>query len=268
MLRIGVCGIGMVGGAIRDTLYKYMDKSNIISYDLYKNIGSFESILNTDIIFICLPTLYNEQFKEYNKNEIYNTILNLNENNYEGVIVIKSTIEPTTTENLNIKYPKLNLIHNPEFLSARTAQIDFENQTHIVIGKPSITSYSKLEIIREFYGTYFSNAKISVVTSTESESMKIFCNSFYAVKVQFFTELYLLCKKLNIDYNNVKNLMLNNEWINKMHTTVPGIDGMISFGGFCLPKDLSALDSFMEKNDIKHDVIKSAINERNLMRND
>lgn len=258
----------MIGGAIRDTLYKYMDNKNIIPYDLYKNIGLFESLLLCDIIFICLPTLYSDELKEYNKSEIYNTILKLNENNYEGIIVIKSTIEPTTTEKLNIKYPKLNLIHNPEFLSARTAQIDFENQTHIVIGKPSITPNSKLELIREFYDTYFNNAHISVVTSTESESMKIFCNSFYAVKVQFFTELYLLCKKLNIEYNNVKNLMLKNEWINKMHTTVPGIDGLISFGGFCLPKDLSALDSFMEKNNIAHDVIKSAINERNLMRND
>lgn len=258
----------MVGGAIKETMEKLLNKENIITYDLYKNIGKFESLLNTDILFLCLPTLYDYELKEYNKTEINNILSKLNDNNYDGVIILKSTVEPTTTENLNMIYQKLNLIHNPEFLSAKTAQIDFENQTHIVIGKTSITPECTLLFVKEFFELYFKNAYISIVTSTESESMKLFCNSFYAVKIQFFTELYLLCKKTNIDYNIVKNLMLKNDWINKMHTSVPGVDGLISFGGFCLPKDISALNSFMDKYDIQHNVIESTINERNLMRKD
>ena len=96
--------------------------------------------------------------------------------------------------------------------------------------------------------------------------MKIFCNTFYAVKVQFFTELYLLCKKMNCDYDTVKQLMLKNNWINPMHTTIPGPDGMLSYGGYCFPKDTNALCKFMESMQVPHAVLENAIQERNDMR--
>jgi UDP-glucose 6-dehydrogenase len=75
--------------------------------------------------------------------------------------------------------------------------------------------------------------------------MKIFCNCFYATKIQFFTEIYLLCEKTGCDYNVVKNMMLGNGWINPMHTNVPGNDGNISYGGYCFPKDTNALNEYM-----------------------
>jgi UDP-glucose 6-dehydrogenase len=90
-------------------------------------------------------------------------------------------------------------------------------------------------LLKEFYKHYFSNAEITETTettSTESESIKIFCNSFYSVKVQFFTEIYLLCKKLNMDCNKIKDLMIKNGWINNMHTNIPGPDRQISFISF------------------------------------
>jgi len=98
--------------------------------------------------------------------------------------------------------------------------------------------------------------------------LKLFCNSFYASKIQIFTEFYLLCQKLNIDYNKVRNLMIDNGWINKMHTDIPGNDGNISYGGLCFPKDTNALNSFMEKINSPNQVLNSVINERNNMRID
>lgn len=73
---------------------------------------------------------------------------------------------------------------------------------------------------------------------------------------------------MGINYNNVKNLMLSNNWINPMHTTVPGPDGKLSYGGLCFPKDTNALNDFLIKNNIPNNVLDATIKERNKMRND
>jgi UDPglucose 6-dehydrogenase len=165
----------------------------------------------------------------------------LNSKKYKGIIVIKSTIEPETLDILSKKYNSLSLIHNPEFLTARTAYEDFHNQKHIILGKSKLCSEKSVEIVKNFYTKYYPNAEISICDSIESESVKIFSNSFYAIKVQFFTELYLLTKKNGSNYENIVNLMLKNNWINPMHTIVPGPDGNISYGGLCFPKDTNAV---------------------------
>jgi len=72
--------------------------------------------------------------------------------------------------------------------------------------------------------------------------MKIVCNSFYATKIQYFTEIKLLCDNLEINYNNVRELILKNGWINPMHTNIPGYYGILSFGCDCFPKDIRALN--------------------------
>ncbi len=96
--------------------------------------------------------------------------------------------------------------------------------------------------------------------------MKIFCNSFYAVKIQFFNELYLLCQKNNSNFNENVNLMLKNGWINKMHTQVPGPDNKLSYGGACFPKDTNALLNYMMKHQSNCKVLQATIDERNSFR--
>ena len=98
--------------------------------------------------------------------------------------------------------------------------------------------------------------------------MKSFVNCFYSVKIQFFNELYLLCEKMGCDYNNVKNLMLKNKWINPMHTDVPGPDGKLSYGGYCFPKDTNALAEHMKRENVTCKVLEATIAERNEMRDD
>lgn len=217
---------------------------------------------------MALPTMYNETTGSYDKKPIIECCEYLETFGYSGLIVIKSTVEPETTHNLSTKFKKLSFVHNPEFLTARTAYEDFHNQTHIVIGQGNNCSNSKLELIRTFYSTYYPNAEISVCTSLESESMKIFCNSFYAVKVQFFTELFLLTKSNGSDYDKIVSMMLKNNWINSMHTQVPGPDGQASYGGLCFPKDTNALNKYMERTNSANGVLEACIKERNKMRND
>ena len=163
-------------------------------------------------------------------------------------------------------YPLLQLVHNPEFLTARTAYEDFHNQKHIVLGKGVNVLDEELNRLYNLYNEYYPDAAISLVSSEESECMKLFVNSFYATKIQFFNELYLLCKNIDCNYDSIKELMLKNNWIHPMHTKVPGRNNELSYGGNCFPKDTNALLQYMKRNNSKHEVLEAVINERNSMR--
>lgn len=268
---IGICGIGFVGGAMMKSFIEkgYILNKNLFIYDKYKDggIGSFNSLLNSDILFLALPTLYDEKTKTYNLEPLEETLEKLSFHKFENLVVIKSTILPSTLNKFALKY-NLNLVHNPEFLTARTAFYDFHNQSHIVLGKQDNCNDEKFKQLINFYKENYPKATISICHSTEAEAMKLFLNAYYATKVQFFTELYLLSQKLGVNYDNVRDLMLKNGWINKMHTNIPGHDGKISYGGACFPKDTNALLNFMVKLNSPSNVLKSVIEERNNMRTD
>lgn len=268
-MKIGIIGLGFVGNAIYQSLLLKNLKDDLIIYDKFKDggIGTFEQTLTSNILFLALPTPFNKTKKQYEYGPIEETLQLLKDNSYSGVIIIKSTVTPETTFNLEEKYG-LPLIHNPEFLTARTANKDFHNQKHVVLGKGNLVSNKDLELISSFYSTHYPDAEISLCSALESESMKIFCNSFYAVKVQFFTELQQLCVKNGSDYNVIKNMMLKNNWINPMHTVIPGPDGSISYGGFCFPKDTSALNEYMKTLKTPNQLLDNCIKERNNMRED
>jgi UDPglucose 6-dehydrogenase len=261
-MNIGIIGFGFVGQAINNYLKKIED-INIYIYDI-NNINTIDIVFSSDIIYICLPTNYSEELKTYDMVHV-DTTLEILSKYYNGIIMIKSTILPSYCAEMNSKYENLYIIHNPEFLSAKTANEDFANQSHIVIGYTK-QSYHSIDLIEKFYNTIFPLASISIVTSEESALIKLAANSFYATKIQYFTELYLLCEKLNISYDTIKNAILKNNWINPMHTTIPGHDQMLSFGGACLPKDISSLNQLMIKYNCANKVINSVINERNEMR--
>lgn len=265
---IGIIGLGFVGSALLKSFQ--LKKVEVKGYDKYKNrgIGSFKDILSSNLCFLCLPTLFNEEINEYDKKAIYETCELLEQANYSGVIIIKSTIEPETTNNLSQKYPTLKICHNPEFLTARTAFEDFHNQSHIVLGKGQNCLDNDMQLIHDFYQMYYPKAEISLCNSIESESMKIMCNSFYASKIMLFNEYYLLCQKNGSDFNRISELMLKNGWINSMHTKVPGTDGKLGYGGDCFIKDTKALCSYMDHQAVSNNVLNSVIENNKVIRED
>jgi UDPglucose 6-dehydrogenase len=265
-MKVSIVGLGFVGGAMKKSFE--LKGIDVIAYDKYKDSNSFDECLHGKFIFLCLPTQFNENTNEYDKEPIYETCQKLTEHNYQGLVVIKSTVEPETTANLGKRYPTLKFVHKPEFLTAATAFEDFHNQKHIVLGKGLDVNDEDIFELKEFFSTLYPSADISLCNSTESESMKSFVNCFYAVKIQFFNELYQLCQKNGTDYNIIKDLMLKNGWINPMHTIVPGTDGQLSYGGYCFPKDTNALLNYMKNSGSEYGVLEATIRERNLMRND
>lgn len=268
-MKISIIGLGFVGTAMFES---FQQKGiDVIGYDKYKNggIGTLSETISSDIMFLCLPTQYSNETNEYDKSAIIEVLQELITNKYKGLVVLKSTIEPETTQILYDMFKDryhLNLLHNPEFLTAKTALHDFHNQEHIVLGKHIHCKQELVNTLEELYRTYYPHAEISQCDSNESECMKIFVNNFYASKIQLFNEYYALCNKSNIDYNNVKNLMLKNKWINPMHTNVPGPDGKLSYGGCCFPKDTRALYNHMKRKETPNKVIKAVMIERDEMR--
>lgn len=264
---IGIVGLGFVGSAMESSFRE--KKINVITYDKYKSCdNTLEDILRADIIFLCLPTPYDSTINEYDKTAISETLEFLNDKNYSGAVVCKSTVEPGTCKELAEEYHNLNIIHNPEFLTARTAREDYHNQKHIVLGKTKNCDNDIYVKVVDFYSVNYPWAHITKCKSIESESAKLFANSFYAVKVQFFTELYLLCEKTGCNYDTAKQILIRNNWVNPMHTTVPGPDGEISYGGLCFPKDTNALNEYMKQNKSPNSILESCIEERNRMRSD
>jgi len=257
---VSIIGVGCVGSALMHSL---ITKKNIhiILYDKFKNIGKIKNCLSTDICILTLPTLFEEK-KGYNIQAIHDTLSYLEQHQYKGVVVIKSTVLPGTTEELQRQYEKISLFHNPEFMTARSGYSDIENQLQIVIGKPNSNVTDDVLILQRFYHRHYTDAPISVCSSTESEMVKLCCNVFYASKIQIFTEYFDLCTKHTISFSNVMDLMLKNHCIHPMHTKVPGPDGKISFGGMCFPKDTRAFLFHMRQKKTFHKVIESVVQEQ------
>jgi UDPglucose 6-dehydrogenase len=261
-MKIGQIGNGFVGNALHKS-FNIKGLQTII-YDKFQRIGSIKSVIDSDIVFLCLPTPYSREIG-FVLSAIEENLEKLSKLKYKGLCVIKSTVTPGTTEALSKKY-NLNMAHNPEFLTERTAFEDFHYQNHIVLGKTTDTlGFDSLILL---YKKLYPDAKISVCTSDESEAMKLFCNNFYAAKVMIFNEFYDLCVKTKMDFEKVKSLMLANEWINPMHTRVPGPDGRMGFGGNCFVKDTHALVSHMIDNKSLSRVFEAVVSERNELRDD
>jgi UDPglucose 6-dehydrogenase len=274
--KVGVVGLGFVGGALKRSFESR--GQSVIAYDKYKECpNEREELLETNILFLCLPTQY-VKGHGYDIGALQETCNFLCKNRYNGLVVIKSTVEIGTTKLLSETYT-LNMCHNPEFLTARTAFEDFDNQEHIVIGTYYVTNKFRTGgeslvfansgfILSRLYEELYPEAQISICRAEEAEAMKLFCNNFYAIKVQVFNEFYLLCQRIGADFETVRELMLNNGWINPMHTDVPGPDGSLSYGGACFPKDTSALNEFMKRMGATHEVLEACISERNKIRKD
>ena len=266
MFKTSIFGLGFVGGSMKKSFS--IKKVDVKGYDKFKESDSLDICLDSDIAFLALPTLFDEETNEYDKSCIQEVCTQLAEANYKGIVVIKSTVEPGTTEWLSKQYPLLSFVHNPEFLTASTAFEDFHNQKHIVLGKPKQVEDKVYTTLTDFYAPLYPDAEFSYCSCDESESMKIFVNCFYSVKVQFFNEIYLLCNKSGFDYEKVKTMMVKNGWINPRHTNVPGPDGQLSYGGYCFPKDTNALLNHMKRKGTPHKVLEATVEERNEMRQD
>ena len=233
-ISVGVIGLGFVGGSMLKSFL--LKKADACGYDKFKDggIGTFESMLDKDILFLALPTLFDEERNAYNQDAIYEVCGKLEAEKFSGVVVIKSTVEPESTNKLAAKFTGLTFIHNPEFLTAANANEDFKNQKFMLFGGDNIDFWEEVFILAKGFKPVYGTIQELILT-------KYLRNSFLATKVAFFNEVYDFCQNTNINYNNVAEMVGMDDRITRSHMQIPGPDGERGFGGACFPKDTKAL---------------------------
>ena len=118
-------------------------------------------------------------------------------------------------------------------------------------------------MLSKLYKKRFPGVQVVETDSDTSELIKLSQNSFFATKITFFNELYQLCSRLGVSYNQVLAGLLADGRIAQSHTQVPGPDGQLGFGGECLPKDLFMFDNeFSRRGLVSH--LCSAVIDSNL----
>lgn len=255
---IGVIGGGFVGRAIARGFNLF---ANVKLYDIQPERAShtFEETVDSDFVFLCLPTPMNEN-GEADISAIDKFFLSLSEMSAEAfekakkpIYIVKSTVPIGTTQWLANEFSHLKIVHNPEFLTARSACLDFVIPArHVVGGEPEL----RKEVV-QLLSERFPAVPCFEMTSDESEFVKYCANSFFATKVLFFNEMRLLADKMGLDWDSVLQGVLSDGRIAKSHTDVPGSDRDYGVGGICLPKDLNALINIMKSNGIDPKILEA-----------
>lgn len=261
-IEIGIVGNGFVGNAHYNGL---SDKNSVKVYDVDpdKSFNTFEETVNKDIVFVCLPTPMFKDTHECNLtyiHEFFEKVNNLHNRNTLSIFVIKSTVPVGTTQKLNELYTNIKILHSPEFLTATNANADFKNPSRNIVGGESENG---LYYVNEFFEKNFNKKLCLTMNSNSSEFVKYFANTFFATKVSFFNEMYLLSNKLDVSWNDIVNGVMTDKRIGGSHYRVPGKDDDFGFGGTCFPKDINAFIKLFESHDIDPLVLKS-VWDRNL----
>ena len=272
-MLLGICGKGVVGSAVAQWC---IDRAHrVVVYDKYKNIGSMNELLSCDYLFLCLPTVFSIEKNDFDVSAITDTLEFLEGSQFAGLVVIRSTVPPGFTDKAAAQYSSIDICFSPEFLTARTAAHDYAHQKHIILGRAEADDQdekgpdsNKFDAFALWIADQFPIATISKTSAACAELVKLFVNTFYASKIQVFTEFQQLCILSGIDFNDVRGLMLKNGWINDAHTQIPGHDGQISYGGACFPKDTRALLAHMQRLGAPHAVLRAVTRERDTMRSD
>jgi len=259
-MNIGIIGQGFVGNAVYK---KFKNFFNVLTYDKKSSLcnSTLDKLKeNCKIIFICVPTPMNSDGSC--NIEIVDSVLDSLSDVKNLIVINKSTVVPGTTDILNRKYKNLKLIFNPEFLTERNAEKDYDNQQRIILGGPRpATSKAK-----NIFTKVFPNVHIIKTGSTHAEMIKYFTNCFLATKVSFANEMFQICEKLGLDYDKVVEYSITDKRIGNTHLNVPGHDGDLGFGGHCFPKDLEAILNLTEKIGTVNNVLKSVKKTNNKIR--
>ncbi len=223
---------------------------------------NYDILKDSDIIFITVGTPSREDGSidlKYIQSAAKNISNILKTTDKYKLVVMKSTVVPTTTESVVLPILResgkdlgeFGLAMNPEFLREGSAVKDFLNQDRIVIGTNDEKSS---EILEKFYKEYFPDSPIVKTDLKTAEMIKYTANSFLAMKISFINEIGNLCKKLGIDVYKVVEGIKYDERIGGKF-----LNAGIGFGGSCFPKDVRAIINFSLSQGYEPKILKSVI---------
>jgi len=285
-MKIAVAGLGYVGLSISTILSVSnevacydIDRNKIESVnkrkspfkdneieDYFKNktlnlsaSESYESVYsNAEFVVIATPTNYDEKTNEFNTLSIEEVINNVLEVNNKCSIVIKSTIPLGYTEKLKKLFNYKKIFFSPEFLREGSALYDNLYPSRIIIGETN-------ESAEIFYQLLIKNAEkedipVLYMTSNEAEAVKLFANTYLAMRISFFNELDSYCENFNLQtYNIIKGIGYDpriGDYYN---------NPSFGYGGYCLPKDTKQL--LKNYGNVPNAIIESVV-KANIIRKD
>lgn len=249
--KIGIIGKGCVGSAVGQAL---TDLGHEVKYHDLKMNTKISDIASADMVFICVPTPLTKRniCDTSNVEDIINQLAKIR---YKGIVAIKSTVVPGFTDSIAKKYQDLSICFVPEFLREKTAYYDFkEDHKLLVIGTEDSAVFDYIVEIHKNIPQ-----KVVLLSPTQAEILKYMSNAIASTKVVFANIFYEICEQFNCDYSEVKNACVDTGKIDNSYLDVHA--NLRGYSGACLPKDIQAIQSVLEENNLDYNLLTSVISD-------
>lgn len=255
--KLAIVGHGFVGKAVDFGFEHNAVKKLLIDPKYDTSIDDLEEF-QPNLTFICVPTPMKDNGR-IDATAVEDAVLKaLYQTN--GGVCLKSTVTPDVLERIlntvdteDKKY--LNrFVYNPEFLTESNAMNEFVNQPFMVLGGEPGACQALANLYEDFSCVHVE--KVITMSALEASVVKYTINSFLALKVTFFNQIYDLCDENALFYTAVLRGVLADPRVGHSHTKVPGFDMKRGFGGACLPKDTKAITSITDSLTLVEEAIK------------